>query len=376
VSPDETVHRLESLLIDLGITRVADVTGMDRIGIPTAMVVRPNSRSVVVSHGKGATVMAAKAAALMDAVERHHAERVECALRLCSATELRAEHRTLDAEGAAHACSPSESILWAEGRALDGSVMWVPLGLVHLDMRRPAPLGCDTFAVGSDGLGAGNTLEEAIVQGVCEVVERDAMRLFRERPEVERKRRRLDVESVDDPVCRDLLSRYAGANVETAVWDLTSDLRIPCFLCCVQDDAAATPRVGLVYGTGCHPNRAIALTRALCEAAQRRITRIVGLRDDADVLAGEAERSRELEQQRLAFESNAPRSTRYPDVPTFDGPSVDDDIIWLQQRFDTANVTVASVDLSRPKYPVHVVRSVATGLGAHAKRAAADRGAA
>lgn len=217
VSPDETVHRLESLLVDLGITRVADVTGMDRIGIPTAMVVRPNARSFVVSHGTGATVIAAKAAALMDAIERHHAERVECALRLCSATELRAEHRGVDAS------SPSESILWAEGRSLDGGVVWVPLGLVHLDMRRPAPLGCDTFAVGSDGLGAGNTLEEAIVQGVCEVVERDAMKLFRAMPESERNRRRLDVESVDDPMCRDLLSRYAGANVEAAQSAVSAD---------------------------------------------------------------------------------------------------------------------------------------------------------
>ncbi len=389
--PEETLRRLDTLRIDLGITRISDVTGMDRIGLPTAMAVRPTARSLVVTHGQGVTPLAAKAAALMAAVERHHAERVACPLRLSSALELQAESRILDPEsipGAAPACSPREPILWALGRGLDGSVTWVPFGLVHLDLRRPATLGSEHFAVGSGGLGAGNTLEEAIVHGVCEVVERDASARFRAASEVERQRRKLDLESVNDQLCRELLACYAPANVSIVVWDVTTQLRIPCFLCCIRDDLVGlTSPVGLVTGAGCHPSRTVALARALSEAAQRRIARLVGLSDDADALSVESQRARAVEYERFAREAAAPPVTRFLDVPTYDSETCQEDVAWLQQRFDQCDVAVAAVDLSQSKFPVHVVRAVATGLdarsessvhppGARAQQATAERGVA
>src|SRR5215470_10320218 len=89
VSPDETVARLRPLLPSLGITRVANVTGLDRIGVPVVMVCRPNSRSVAVSQGKGLTLAAAKASGIMEAAEGFHAERIERPLRLGSREDLR-----------------------------------------------------------------------------------------------------------------------------------------------------------------------------------------------------------------------------------------------------------------------------------------------
>jgi ribosomal protein S12 methylthiotransferase accessory factor len=373
VNPEETVRRLNTLRIELGITRVADVTGMDRVGIPTAMAVRPSARSTAVTHGKGVTPIAAKAAALIAAVERHHAERVACPLRLSSAVELNAEQRILDPAqipGAAPACSPKEPILWAEGRSLNGDVIWVPFGLVHLDLRRPATLGSDHFAAGAGGLGSGNTVEEAIVHGACEVVERDASERFRKAPDPERRRRRLDLESFDYALCRELLACYARASLAVAVWDLTSELRIPCFLCCVRDDHVppGSP-LAVVTGTGCHPSRAIALAHALCEAAQRRIARIGGLMDEADPIAPR----RALDWDWLAFEMAAPAETRYLEVPTFDSASCLDDVAWLQKRFESSDITMAAVDLTQPKFPVCVVRAVATGLDARAESSRAVR---
>jgi ribosomal protein S12 methylthiotransferase accessory factor len=366
VNPEETVRRLNTLRIELGITRVADVTGMDRVGIPTSMAVRPSARSAAVTHGKGVTPIAAKAAALIAAVERHHAERVASPLRLSSAVELQAEQRILDPEqvpGAAPACSPKEPILWAEGRSLSGDVIWVPFGLVHLDLRRPATLGSEHFVAAAGGLGSGNTIEEAIVHGVCEVVERDAAERFRRAPDPERRRRRLDLESVDDAVCRELVACYARASLAVAVWDLTSDLRIPCFLCGVRDDHAPPgSQLTIVTGTGCHPSRAIALAHALCEAAQRRIARIGGVVDEADALS-----QRALEWEWLAFEMGASAQARYLEIPTFDSASCLDDVSWLQKRFASSEVTMAVVDLTQPKVPACVVRAVATGLDARSE---------
>ena len=61
LAPEETLARVEPHLRTMGITRVANVTGLDDIGIPVVMVVRPNSRSISVSQGKGIELAAAKA---------------------------------------------------------------------------------------------------------------------------------------------------------------------------------------------------------------------------------------------------------------------------------------------------------------------------
>ncbi|MHC4093368.1 MAG: YcaO-like family protein, partial [Planctomycetota bacterium] len=60
VSPAETLARLTPLLPQMGITRVANITGLDFIGIPVVMVCRPNSRSIAVAQGKGLELVAAK----------------------------------------------------------------------------------------------------------------------------------------------------------------------------------------------------------------------------------------------------------------------------------------------------------------------------
>ena len=75
--PEETLKSTTPLLPVAGVTRIANVTGLDRIGIPVVMVVRPNARSVSVSQGKGITLAAAKASGVMESIEGHVAETVE-----------------------------------------------------------------------------------------------------------------------------------------------------------------------------------------------------------------------------------------------------------------------------------------------------------
>ncbi|MFT7675957.1 MAG: YcaO-like protein with predicted kinase domain, partial [Gammaproteobacteria bacterium] len=89
VEPSKTLERVMPWMSYMGITRIANVTGLDRIGIPVVMVCRPNSRSVAVSQGKGLTLDAAKASGLMESVESWHAERIEHPLKLSSFADLR-----------------------------------------------------------------------------------------------------------------------------------------------------------------------------------------------------------------------------------------------------------------------------------------------
>src|SRR2546425_9776725 len=76
VTPADTIARVAPFLRAAGITRIANVTGMDTIGIPTVMVTRPNARSLSVSQGKGVDLQAAKASGIMESIEQWHAERI------------------------------------------------------------------------------------------------------------------------------------------------------------------------------------------------------------------------------------------------------------------------------------------------------------
>ncbi len=90
VSPVQTLERIRPHLTDMGITRLANVTGLDRVGIPVVMAMRPNSRSVAVSQGKGVDLNAAKASAVMESVESWHAERIDLPTLYGSYNDLKA----------------------------------------------------------------------------------------------------------------------------------------------------------------------------------------------------------------------------------------------------------------------------------------------
>src|SRR4029077_10358873 len=91
-----TLKHVLALAPVMGITRVANVTGLDSVGIPVVMVCRPNSRSLAVSQGKGIDLASARASGLMEAAELYHAETITFPLRLCSYEEIRYTHRMVD----------------------------------------------------------------------------------------------------------------------------------------------------------------------------------------------------------------------------------------------------------------------------------------
>ena len=90
---------------------------------------------------------------------------------------------------------------------------------------------------------------------------------------------------MDDAGCREALDRLTGPGMVVAIWDMTTDIGIPAFRCLIAegDQHPARLRRGSV-GMGCHPDRAIALLRALTEAAQARLATISAVRDELDHL--------------------------------------------------------------------------------------------
>ncbi len=361
-SAGDTVERISRVAPALGITRVADVTGLDFIGIPVVTVCRPNARSLSVTQGKGVTLDAAKASGLMESVELFHAERIGAPVRFASYDELRLRVAVADvARLPRPRASPFHEhlrILWLESAdLLSERAVWIPLELIHLDCTRPAPPGAGSFRSSSNGLASGNDRWEATIHAICEVLERDALSRFSDLPPEAQDARRVDLSTVDDPGCRALLARYDAARVSVAVWDTTGATGVASCLCGIAvdaDRAGAGPR--LYYGMGCHPDRGIALSRALTEAAQARLTMITGSRDDATrslyALAADADRRA---RQREWFERGTARR-EYRMIPHWESDDLAEDGRWLLQRLAAGGFEQAlAVDLTIPGLDIPVM---------------------
>jgi YcaO-like protein with predicted kinase domain len=367
VSPEDTLESVRRFFPVMGITRVADITGLDVVGLPVITVCRPNSRSVTVSLGKGLDPAAARASGVMESIEAFMAERLTQPLLLGSVNDLRSSHPLADVDllprTAASAYHPDAPLLWIEGRELlTGTPRWVPYEMVHTAYTLPRPTGTGCFIASSNGLASGNHLLEAISHAICETVERDAATLHSVRAPQDAASCRIDPETVDDPGCLEALGRLERAAMSVAIWDITSDVGIPAFTCRIAE-RRRPPAVSAhdAEGMGCHPDRNVALLRALTEAAQSRLGYISGARDDpsgwehpygageeppgpAPDLAGEAARD-------------------FTAVPVFDSDSFDADVAWELAALRSAGISeVVAVDLTHEDFGIPVVRVVVPGL--------------
>jgi ribosomal protein S12 methylthiotransferase accessory factor len=369
VPPGETVGRIRPLMRAMGITRIADVTGLDTIGIPVVMVTRPAARSLSVSQGKGLTLDAARASGLMESVEHWHAEHIQLPLKLGTVNELRFRHRLANAAAlprlSAFAFHDNLRLFWVAGVDLVAdATTWVPFEIVHTDYSLPLLSGTGCFLMSSSGLASGNDPLEAKSHAVCELIERDAATLWRLSGDDHRRRTRVDLSTVEDPGCREVLARYERAGIAVFVWDITSDIGVPAFSCTIVDREPNPHRpIAPMGGYGCHPARSVALARALTEAAQSRLTVISGARDD--VRAGGRGPGEDLDAARRFLERHGGEPPRrgFREAPDHACETFDGDLAWELDRLRAAGLhEVIAVDLTRPELGIPVARVVIPGL--------------
>jgi len=366
-SPEQTLQAYLPLASRMGITRVANITGLDSIGLPVYTAIRPNSRSLATSQGKGLTAAAAKASALMESIETWHAEHIEAPLRWDSYAALSRKEPTIDPaqlvtlrNRVAHKDTPRP---WISGfDLLRRTPIWLPFECVSLYFVTEGGVNATPFLQSSTGISSGNHLLEALTHGLCEVVERDAEVLWVEA----RGPLRVDLASVNDPACRQVLALLERAGVFVAAWDMTSDIGVPAYACVVMDrpDPAAWRRHGAYSGFGCHLAPGIALLRALTEAVQSRVTFIAGSRDDmfrrdyASLQLDEGQRAR-------WSELNAPVGLHeFAQRQSLATDSFEGDVHALLERLQAAGLDSALVvDLTRSDIGIPVVKVLVPGLG-------------
>jgi ribosomal protein S12 methylthiotransferase accessory factor len=154
----------------------------------------------------------------------------------------------------------------------------VPHVRVDLDWSRTHP-DSGLFLVTSTGLASGNERAEALCHAIFEVIERDAEWHWDRLPLKAQHATELCPDSVEAPTLRRLLDQFADAGISIYMWDMTSDIGIPVYYCSIKD-TNPFGAIQIFGGAGCHLSKEIALSRALTEAAQSRLTFISGSRDD------------------------------------------------------------------------------------------------
>jgi ribosomal protein S12 methylthiotransferase accessory factor len=328
--PEETWAMIEPRLPDYGVTRVSDVTGLDTLGIPTAMAARPLSWTLCVSQGKGQTMTLAKVSAAMESVELWHAERAVPPLTHTGvpARELDLSYSVRDLAVEHGPFSSDDARLdWVEAVGMNtGRRMPVPRDAVFFPDPHAQHWSPTSMRTNSNGLASGNVRDEAALHALYEVVERDVLG----RPTARELARWpcVEPESIPDDTCLRMVRSVRAAGGRMSVQHLPNPYGIPTYRAVVWSWDFPLPCTG--YGS--HSDPLVAVSRAVTEAAQGRLAAIVGSRDDLDNIHDHLHRPR----AKVEYLSQFPTPTRTFDEETpargSQHDDVSDELQWLAAR--------------------------------------------
>lgn len=332
--PKETLDKVIPLCKKIGVTRIADITCMDKLYIPNYAAVLPGTKdSIWVYHGKGPTKVHAKASVLMETIERFSALAPNTTKQKFisgSYTDLAKKHNVLHPGEVVEALS----FEYKNNMVMDflpgidlftNKQILVPSALALYQYIPKAPAVNPFAYTHTVGLASGNVIEEAICHALCEVIERDAVSLatlyasaipykileniLNSLKEIgypiavspnSMAEKYVDDSSIFPDVnvlpsedeeeelfgkknfatIKNLVKRFAKVGLPLLVKEIThEDIGIPTFI------ASSTERISsdygfFVYGYGTHPDARIALIRAITEISQNRAGNVQGARDD------------------------------------------------------------------------------------------------
>jgi thioglycine synthase len=356
---EDTLTWIEPKVPAAGITRVADITNLDRIGIPVFSCIRPTAESgaITVYNGKGATIEESRISAIMEGIERYSSELHDRRTHFATYQEMFARGRVLDPKDL---ILPKEAdldraIAWVEGYDItnDEEVI-VPAQAVFHPL--PPHTG-QLFRTSTNGLASGNTLEEAVFHALSEVIERDAWSL------VEASRNTgPSVVKIEDPICRAMQKKFADAQVEVLVRDITSDIGIPT-MAAVADDALLRDPMLLTIGIGTHTSARIAVMRALTEVAQSRLTQIHGAREDTVLAELRKKMGYDRAKRINAYWFRDNGTLDYSKIASCDSDDFLTDIRFMVEALKNKGLDrVIVVDLTREEIGIPVVRVIVPGL--------------
>lgn len=395
---ENTLSHILELSKKIGLTRIADITYMDKLYIPNYSCVLPGTEDYIwVYSGKGPTKKHAKVSAIMESIERYSSLPTNYTRKFITGTfnELKESYNLLHPDDLVEPLTfdfQNDMLMdYVEGYdIINKENILVPAALA-LFRYTPNSHSLNPFAFHhTNGLASGNVFEEAVCHALCEVIERDAISLAQLRASAIpfhilskihhnlriqgyhinsiSKEQFIDDNSLyqDVKICEDdfqpvtnLIKKFKKFNIRLIIKDITTDIKIPTF------NAACVEWIShdygyLAEGHGTHPDKRIAILRAITEVSQTRAANIQGARDDLRKIHYNDNNTDDKNAWQFM---SSQRTINFSDIITYQNEDILDDIKLIIKFFKEVGLNKAIiVNLTNPKIKIPVVRAIVPGL--------------
>lgn len=395
---ENTLSHILEISKKIGLTRIADITYMDKLYIPNYSCVLPGTEDYIwVYSGKGPTKKHAKVSAIMESIERYSSLPTNYTRKFITGTfnELKESYNLLHPDDLVEPLTfdfQNDMLMdYVEGYdIINKENILVPAALALFRYTSNSP-SLNPFAFHhTNGLASGNVFEEAVCHALCEVIERDAISLAQLRASaipfhiLSKIQHNLRIQGyhitsiskeqfIDDnslyqdvKICEDdfqpvtnLIKKFKKFNIRLIIKDITTDIKIPTF------NAACVEWIShdygyLAEGHGTHPDKRIAILRAITEVSQTRAANIQGARDDLRKIHYNDNNT----DDKNAWQFMSSQSTiNFSDIITYQNEDILDDIKLIIKFFKEVGLNKAIiVNLTNPKIKIPVVRAIVPGL--------------
>lgn len=395
---ENTLSHILEISKKIGLTRIADITYMDKLYIPNYSCVLPGTEDYIwVYSGKGPTKKHAKVSAIMESIERYSSLPTNYTRKFITGTfnELKESYNLLHPDDLVEPLTfdfQNDMLMdYVEGYdIINKENILVPAALALFRYTPNSP-SLNPFAFHhTNGLASGNVFEEAVCHALCEVIERDAISLAQLRASaipfhiLSKIQHNLRIQGyhitsiskeqfIDDnslyqdvKICEDdfqpvtnLIKKFKKFNIRLIIKDITTDIKIPTF------NAACVEWIShdygyLAEGHGTHPDKRIAILRAITEVSQTRAANIQGARDDLRKIHYNDNNTDDKNAWQFM---SSQRTINFSDIITYQNEDILDDIKLIIKFFKEVGLNKAIiVNLTNPKIKIPVVRAIVPGL--------------
>ncbi|KAF1078958.1 YcaO-like family protein [Methanogenium sp. MK-MG] len=346
---EETYDTAVSLTGETGITDFLEITQKDRLGIPVWCSIRPRERRGKVTAGAGITVADARCAAMMGTIERCSSTYSGGSMDLASYEEV----------GLTRAVDPEELILprkpemgekfhWVPGRdILYDEQVYIPANAVYHPYD-PIGMANQLFRSDPNGMGAGNVPEEAVIHGIYEIIERDAL----SRGEKNKSLGRRLLPEPGTPA-ETLMEIFAAEGIEITMWLLNDAYGIPT-VAAVADDTVTQDPFMIMMAASTHPDPGVAAVCTLLKLARNRASQIfteeIGIHSGRSAMVEKAGYERYKRINHIWF-ADAPVLSA-ADIPATQYSATDEELHAAIAAVAPHTDRICVVDLTRTPLPV------------------------
>ena len=271
-TPADTLQFIERIKQTAGMLSFRNATEVDRIGIQVFTCDRIRPDGSMTSHtGKGISPIQAQVSITMEAIERYCSEfRKEYLEKLVKGSyrNLKSKLNILDPQDLVLSrlsdYDDGKEIYWIWGCDLSGEEdILVPACAVYHPYHEDNILLMSTH---TNGIAAGNTMEEAVIHGLAEVIERDAWSIAQYSRQFHDA---IFIENVpENEFIIGVFERFEKAGIEIVAKDLTTDVGMPVVAAFSRDLVHLT--MAPIDGFGAHLDPRVATVRAILEIATTR----------------------------------------------------------------------------------------------------------